>query len=84
MKKIIAIALVAVIVVAGIIFVPKLAHTCDDCGEFFVGTGYKPNVVSELLDDQNQVICKECAEKQHALAIALGKTLDEYKLPLFD
>ena len=31
MKKIISLVVVAVIVVAGIIFVPKLAHTCDDC-----------------------------------------------------
>lgn len=83
MKKIIAIVVAAVIVLAGVIFIPRLAHTCDDCGEFFVGTGYKPNIVSDLLNDEEQVICKGCAEKQHAISIALGQNLDEYKWDLF-
>lgn len=83
MKKIIAIVVAAVIVLAGVIFIPRLAHTCDDCGEFFVGTGYKPNIVSDLLNDEEQVICKDCAETQHAISIALGQNLDEYKWDLF-
>ena len=83
MKKIIAFAVVLVIIVAGVVFVPKLAHKCDDCGKFFVGTGYEPNIVSDLLNDEEQIICKECAEKQHALTLAVGGDVDKYKRDLF-
>lgn len=83
MKKIIALVIIFVIIVAGVVFVPKLAHKCDDCGEFFVGTGYKPNVVSDLLNDEEQIICKDCAEKQHALALAIGEDVEKYKRDLF-
>lgn len=83
MKKIISLVVVAVIVVAGIIFVPKLAHTCDDCDKFFVGAGYEPNMLEDMMTDDEQIICEECAEKQHAVSLALGKTLDEYKKDLF-
>ena len=84
MKKMIALAVAVAIVVAGIVFVPKLVHTCDDCGKFFVGTGYEPNIVQDLLSAKEQVICKQCAEKQHALGIAMGKTVKDFKLPLFE
>ena len=85
MGKIIAVIVVIAVVVAGIIFVPKLVHTCDDCEKTFVGAGYEPNIVSELLSskEDEQVICKDCAEEQHALSIALGKTLDDFKKDLF-
>ncbi len=85
MKKIVAvIAIIAVLLAAGVVFVPRLTHTCDDCDEFFVGTGYKPNVISDILSDKEQIICKECAEKQHAIQIALGKSVDEFKRKLFE
>jgi len=85
MKKIIAIiAIVAVLLSVGVVFVPRLTHTCDDCDEFFVGTGYNPNVISDILSDKEQIICKECAEKQHAIQIALGKSVDEFKRKLFE
>lgn len=85
MKKVIAIiAAIAILITAGIVFIPRLAHTCDDCGKFFVGTGYKPNVISDLFSDKDQIICKECAEKQHAVSIALGKSVDEFKRKLFE
>ena len=35
------------------------------------------------MTDDEQIICEECAEKQHAISLALGKTLDEYKKDLF-
>lgn len=85
MKKIIAIiAIVAVLLSVGVVFVPRLTHTCDDCDEFFVGTGYKPNVISDILSDKEQIICKECAAKQHAIQIALGKSVDEFKRKFFE
>lgn len=84
MKKLITLILIAAIVIAGIMFVPKIAHTCDDCEKFFIGAGYEPNVVEDLLSDTEQIICKECAEEQHALAIAVGKSVEEYKRDLFE
>lgn len=84
-KKIISIAIVVVVVIiAGVVFIPRLAHTCDDCGEFFIGTGYEANVVSDLFSKDEQIICKDCAEKQHAVTIALGKSVEDYKRKLFD
>ena len=84
MKKIFSVLIIAAIVLAGVIFVPELAHNCDSCDKFFIGTGYKPNVLSELVNEDSKIICKDCAETQHALAIALGQSLDEFKRDLFE
>ena len=84
MKKLIATVLIlAVLVAAGVVFVPELAHTCGDCGKFFVGTGYKPNVVADLLKEDDHLLCKECAETSHALALLVGGNVEDYKRPLF-
>lgn len=83
MKKIISLVVVAVIVIAGVVFIPKVTHTCDDCGKFFVGAGYEPNIVEDLISDEEQIICKDCAEEQHAISIAMGKSLDNYKREIF-
>lgn len=83
MKKIISIVAVIVIIVAGVIFVPKLVHKCDDCGKTFVGAGYEANVVSELMSDDEKILCKDCAKDNHAVEIALGKSLDDFKRPIF-
>ncbi len=84
MKKFITILLVIVIIIACIIFIPKLVHTCDDCDEFFVGVGYEPNKLSEIFTEDMTIICKDCAEVHHALSLALGKDLDEYQKELFE
>lgn len=84
MKKIISLLVVVAIVAAGIIFIPKIAHTCDDCEKFFIGAGYEPNIVTDLISDEEQIICKKCAEDQHAISIAMGKTVDEFKRDLFE
>lgn len=83
MKKLLSLVVVAIIVIAGIIFVPKLVHTCDDCGKTFVGAGYEPFALVEMVSEEEQIICKECAEEQHALEIGLGKSVDDYKKDLF-
>ena len=83
MKKIISLAVIVVIVIAGIVFVPKVVHTCDDCEKFFIGAGYEPNIVEDLLSSEEQIICKKCAEEQHALSIAMGKSVDDFKRDLF-
>lgn len=84
MKKIISLVVVVAIIVTGIIFVPKIAHTCDDCEKFFLGAGYESNIVEDLLSSEEQIICKKCAEKQHALSIAMGKSIDDFKRNLFE
>ena len=84
MKKIISLVVVVAIIIAGIVFVPKIAHTCDDCEKFFLGAGYEPNIVEDLLSSEEQIICKKCAEKQHALSIAMGKSVDDFKCDLFE
>lgn len=80
---IVAFVAVAAIAVSAIIFVPKLVHTCDDCGETFFGTGYTPNIISNVLTD-DQILCEDCAARQHAIEIALGYNLDSFKRGLFD
>ena len=79
MKKVLPIVLVAVIVILGFVFVPKVTHTCSDCGEFFVGTGYEPNALEDLMADEEMIICEDCATEQHALSIAMGKSLEDFK-----
>lgn len=83
MKKIISIAIIAIIVIAAVAIGPKVVHTCDDCQETFFGAGYEPNAVSDFLSDDVQIICEDCAMEQHAVAIKFGKSLEEYKYDLF-
>lgn len=83
MKKIISLVVVVAIVAAGIIFIPKIVHTCDDCEKLFIGAGYEPNIVADFLSEEEQIICKECAETQHALSIAMGMSLEEFKRDVF-
>ena len=82
-KKIIAIVVAVVIVLTGIFFVPRLCHTCDDCDKFFIGAGYEPNMVNDILSTEVIVLCKDCAEKQHAVSIAMGKSVDDFKRKIF-
>lgn len=81
---------VVVILVAGVlvVLVPRLTHHCDNCDTFFFGTGYYANdvsnVVTSLTGQEDKILCEECATQEHALAIAFGKTVDEFKRPLFN
>ena len=84
MKKIISLALVAVVIIAAVVMIPKIAHTCDDCEKFFIGAGYDANVLEDFLATEKPIICKECAKKQHAVSLALGKDLDDFKRDLFE
>lgn len=84
MKKIITFILVVAVVVSGIIFIPKVIHSCDDCDKFFVGSGYEPNIITDIMSEKKQIICKECAEKQHAIPISLGKSVEDFKYDLFE
>lgn len=84
MKKLLKFLLVCVIICAVAFLGIKLVHKCDSCDKIFVGTGYEANVLADVVSDEDQTICKQCAEKQHVLETALGKSLDEYKKSLFD
>ena len=89
MKKLIRKLILAAIVVAALVFfAPKLTHTCDNCDDFFVGTGYTANKVSDIITSitgqEDKILCKDCASKEHALAIATGKSLKDFRIPLFE
>lgn len=91
MKKLIRViftlALIAVVLYAAAYCVPRLAHTCSNCDEFFIGTGYSANLISNAITsisgDADKVLCTDCAAKEHALAIAAGKELKDFRIPLF-
>ncbi len=82
---IVPILVAIIIVLVGVFVGPKVVHECADCGETFFGAGYEPSKVIEFLEngDEDDVICEKCAEEQHALAIAMGDELDDFKKDIF-
>lgn len=84
MKKIFKLLLTIVFICAIVYFAPKLVHQCDDCEEWFIGTGYEANVIADVISDDDQTICKTCAEKQHVIETTMGKSLNKFKKGLFD
>ena len=81
LSQVIAVALIVGLLV---FFGPKLIHKCDDCGKIFVGTGYTPNAVENIVNSDQEIICKECAEKQHAVAGFFDGDIEDYRRGLFD
>lgn len=84
----IVVALAAVVLIAAaVVLVPRLTHACDNCGDFFVGTGYTANAVSDVITSitgqEDKILCEDCAIKEHALEIAMGKSIEDFKRPLF-
>ena len=81
------VSVLVIVAVLGVVFVPRLVHTCDNCEKTFVGTGYEPSIISNALEfvgaEHEEIICETCAEEEHALALLAGKTLEDFKLPLF-
>lgn len=87
--KVIVIALVIILAITGgVIFTPRLVHHCDNCDKLFVGTGYYANGVSNALSSLNgngdKILCRDCAETNHALEILAGKSLEDFRRPLFE
>ena len=78
----------AIIVGVCAVLGPRLLHHCDNCGDFFVGTGYYTNIISSTLagltGGEDKIICADCAARDHALAIAAGQSIQEFKRPLFE
>ena len=79
MKKFLRILFGIIIVLVLVTYIPQFCHTCSDCKKFFIGAGYEPNVVAELLSSEEGILCKDCAEKQHVIGVGLGKSLDDFK-----
>ena len=52
--------------------------------ELSFGYGNEISATDFKLSKDEQIICKDCAEKQHAVTIALGKSVEDYKRKLFD
>lgn len=84
MKKLFRFILTLVVIAVAVTFVPKLFHNCDDCEDFFFGTGYRAGTVTEMIAGEEMVLCKNCAKSHHAVALGLGKTLEDYAIPLFE
>lgn len=84
MKKLFKTLFTLVVLLAIIYFAPKLVHKCDDCNKWFVGPGYKANIIANVISDDNQTICKDCAEIQHKIEITLGKSISEYRKEVFN
>ncbi|MBQ7826836.1 MAG: hypothetical protein IJ386_01060 [Clostridia bacterium] len=84
MKKLFRFILTLVVIAVAVTFLPKLLHNCDDCGDFFFGTGYRAAAVTDMIAGEDMVLCKNCAEAHHAIALGLGKSLDDYAIPLFE
>ena len=83
MKKLLKFLVTAVVVLVLLLYIPYYVNRCYDCEKVFVGVGYEPNIISEIINEHEPVICKECAEKHHVLSIALGKSVEEFRKPLF-
>lgn len=87
-KLLVFVLVVAIVVGACAVFGPRLLHDCDNCGKFFVGTGYYTNIISSTLANltggEDKIICGDCAARDHALALAAGQSIEEFKRPLFE
>lgn len=79
---------VAIVVAAGVILIPRLTHHCDNCGQFFFGTGYYANIITNTLTDlagtDSKILCLDCAVTEHAVAIATGSSIKDFERPLFE
>ena len=82
------VVVIALLITSGIVFIPRLVHRCDNCDKLFVGTGYYANVVSNTLSslqgNEDKILCRDCAETNHALEILAGKSLEDFRRPLFE
>lgn len=73
------IILIAVILVVVGFLVLRLVNSCSDCEKTFFGLGYEGNVIDSVVDEKEQILCEDCAERHHALSLLAGKELDDYK-----
>ncbi len=79
MKKFFRFLIGIIVILFLVTYIPQFAHICTDCETFFIGTGYEPNIIADMISAEEGILCKECAEKQHAITTGLGKSLDDYR-----
>lgn len=84
MKKLFKFILTLVVIAAVVTFLPKVIHNCDDCGDIVFGTGYRAAAVTDLIAGEDMVLCKNCAKVHHAVALGLGRSLEDFAIPLFE
>lgn len=72
--------LLVIVLLAIVVFLAaRLVNSCSDCEKRFFGLGYEGNLVDQAVDEEEQILCEECARKHHALSLLAGKELDEFK-----
>lgn len=72
--------LLIVVLLAVVVFLAtRLVNSCSDCEKNFFGLGYEGNIVDQAVDEEEQILCEDCARKHHALSLLAGKELDAYK-----
>lgn len=77
-----AIVIVVVAIIAVLFVSSKVVYKCDKCGKTTFGAGYEPNYWNDKVNDE-QIICKICAEEEHKLEMSLGnKSIDDFKLDI--
>jgi len=83
MKKLLKLIATLLILVLLVLYVPYYVHPCSECGEWILGPGYKANKLVDLVSEDEVVVCRACAEKQHALSSVLGKDVEEFRRDAF-
>ena len=73
------ILLIVVLLAAAVFLATRLVNSCSDCEKRFFGLGYEGNLIDQAVDEEEQILCEDCARKHHALSLLAGKELDEYK-----
>lgn len=82
MKKFPKILLIVVILAVLVFLGLRLVNTCDSCEKTFVGLGYEGNAIDHTINEEEQLLCKDCAELHHALSLVTGKSVDDFKRAL--
>lgn len=86
-KIVAAVVIVVLLVTGSTVFAPRLVHRCSNCNKPFFGTGYYANIVTDTVSalkrEGENILCRSCAESNHAWELLAGKTLDDFKRPLF-
>ena len=78
LKVLVILILVAEVALLGL----RLVNTCDDCEKNFFGVGYVGNAIDNAVNEEEQILCEECAELHHKVELVVGKTLDDFKREL--
>ena len=73
------ILLIVVLLVLVAFLAMRLVNSCSECEKNFFGLGYAGNLVDQAIDEEELILCEDCAKRHHALSLLAGKELDAYK-----